>query len=252
MSAAGGLRFTAGGRTDPGPDRRPTGEERVNYDHFLLDAELGLMLVLDGGGNWSGPDGRARRGAEVIGQVVRSEPPTASPRSLIERAFRVAGETLRAELDEYGDYGTANVVLLLLRDGRVHVSWLGDSMAHRISGDAVTPLTKPHTLLNELLRRGEFTQEVVAKRDGEKWSRVLARFLGGELPDPLEVVSFASKAGERLILTTDGVHDVLPPDELLAACRSHPDPRACADHIVALALARGSRDNCTCAVIAIA
>jgi hypothetical protein len=39
-------------------------------------------------------------------------------------------------------------------------------------------------------------------------------------------------------------------EELLVACRAHPDPQECADHLVELALARGSRDNVTGVVLA--
>jgi serine/threonine protein phosphatase PrpC len=248
--SAAPLRWTASGRTDAGPG--VNGGERRNDDHLLIDFGLGLFAVLDGGGNWFGPDEPARRGAEVIHQVVRTEPATTSPQTLIEGAFRTAGESLRGQLDADGEFGTATVVLLLLRGACAHVSWLGDSMAYRTSGDEIETLTRPHTVLDELLRRGEFTQEVAAMRNADGWSRVLARFLGGELPDPLEVVSFTPQPGDHVILTTDGVHDVLPADELLATCRSHPEPQACADGIVALARERGSLDNCTCAVIAFA
>ena len=49
---------------------------------------------------------------------------------------------------------------------------------------------------------------------------------------------------------TDGVTGVVPEADLLEVCTSHPDPQACAEEVVNLALDRGSRDNCTCAVIA--
>jgi serine/threonine protein phosphatase PrpC len=167
---------------------------------------------------------------------------------LIDRAFRLAGETLRAELDEDGYYGTTYVILLLLRDGRAHISWLGDCLAHRISGAEIVLLAWPHTIREVMRRRGTLTAEL--EQQNPAVARVLLHFLGGELPDPLEVVSFTPDRGDRLILTTDGVHDVLPPSELFAACQSHPAPQACADRLVSLAIERGSRDNCTSVVIA--
>ena len=79
---------------------------------------------------------------------------------------------------------------------------------------------------------------------------VLVHSLGGTLPDPVEVPSFAPRPGDRLVLTTDGVDGVVEPAALAAACRAHPDPLACAEHLVQLALDGGSRDNATAVVIA--
>ncbi len=247
MSAAP-LRWTAGGRTDA--RRRPDGEESHNYDHLLLDTDLGLCMVLDSGGNWEGPDRRAVRAAEVIQQVVRDGLATTPPQVLAERAFRLAGETLRAELDEYGSYGTTMVVLLLLCSDQAHVSWLGSSMGYRLSGNDIEAITWPHTVLNDAIRSGQLTQEE-ARCQNPIFARVYCRYVGMcPFPEPLEVISFTPQRGERVILTTDGVHDVLSPADLLAACRLHPEPQACADRLVALARERGSRDNCTCLVIA--
>ncbi len=160
------------------------------------------------------------------------------------------GDTLLADLDEYGDYGTALVVLLLVRDGFAHISWLGDAMSHRVSGDDIESLTWPHTLLNDAIHSGQLTQEGT-QGFSPNLNRVLCRYLGvNPFPDPLEVISFTPESGDRLILTTDGVHDTLPPSRLLEVCRSHPEPQVCADRLVALALEQGSRDNRTCVVVA--
>jgi hypothetical protein len=54
----------------------------------------------------------------------------------------------------------------------------------------------------------------------------------------------------RLILTTDGVTNHIPADTILNACRDISDPATCAEAIIEHAIRAGSRDNCTCAVIA--
>ncbi|MFO0823502.1 MAG: protein phosphatase 2C domain-containing protein [Gemmataceae bacterium] len=221
-----------------------------NQDHLLVDLPLGLLMVLDGGGNWFGPEQRARRGAEVIEQVVHEGLATTPPQLLIENAFRVATETLLADLDEEGQPGgVAGVVLALIQYGQVHVSWLGDAMAHRVCGGKIEALTWSHSIPNVMLRNGTWTAEVAALR-GERFANVLCHYLGGELPKPLEVVSFAPNPGDRLILTTDGVHDLLLGSHFVTACQTHPETQACAVRLIELAREHGSRDNCTCVVIA--
>src|SRR5262249_29713739 len=149
---------------------------RANEDHLLIDTALGLFLVSDASGSWFAdfPSNAGRHGAGVIQRVVRERLETDEPRSLIERAFRVAGESLRALPEEEG--GAASVALALIRDGRAHISWLGDATAYRISGERVEALTWPHTLGHVMLRMGLFTEAVAQQHPG--YWRVLAYSLG--------------------------------------------------------------------------
>jgi PPM family protein phosphatase len=242
------LAFSVAGRTD-------AGRRTQNDDHLLIDAELGLFLVLDAGGSWSEMGGRASRvGAEVIQRVIREGlSPEIQPRLLIESAFRVVGESLRAEPDENGWYGASSVVLALYDSGWMYVSWLGDAMAHRVSNDVIEPLTWSHTLHNLFIRQGKLTEEAIQAIHGDKYRRIIGYCLGNEaLPDPFEVISFAPQPGDQLILTSNGVTDSIGLSDLLQTCQSHHEPQACADRIVELALERGSLHNCTCVVIAFA
>jgi len=233
------LAFRAGGRTEPGPYRE------ANDDYLLLNPELGLFAVFDAGGSWSEMGGRASRvSAEVVRRVIR-EGTDREPRELIERAFRTTTETLQTEPDDNGWCGGSSVSLVLLRSDRVFISWLGDAMAYRVRGDQIEPLTRAHTVWNEMVRRG-----TVQATASPRFQNVLMHVLGGQLPDPLEVVSFAPLPGDRLVLTTDGVTNHIPASTILNACRTISDPTTCAEAIIEHAIMAGSRDNCTCAVIA--
>ncbi len=241
MSADGRVPFRAGGRTEVGSN--PHRLEPVDY--LLLDPQLGLFLVLDAGGSWSELRGQSgRTAADAIQAVVADgRARDIEPSALIARAFRAANEALRAEIDENGWHGGASVTLALFRDGRVHVSWLGDTMAHRTTRDRIESLTQPHTLWNECLRQGDTPTN-------PNFRNALMYSLGAELADPLEVVSFPPQPGDRLILTTDGVTNHIPDNAILTTCQTISDPTTCAEAIIEHALMAGSRDNCTCAVIA--
>ena len=51
--------------------------------------------------------------------------------------------------------------------------------------------------------------------------------------------------GERLLLSTDGVHGVIDDGRLEQLVGDDDHPQAIAQNVVAAALTRGSRDNCT-------
>ena len=229
----------AGGRTDVGvhPNRQ------LNEDYLLVDCELGLFAVFDAGGNWAEIGGRVGPvSAEAIQRVIR-EGKGGEPRDLIKRAFREAEAAHRAEHDEIGWTGACSVVLALFHSDRVFLSWLGDTVAHRVTSAGIELLTQPHTLWDELVRRGH----TPTNPDHRK---LLLHVLGNELPDPLEIVSFVPQPGDRLVLATDGVTDHITPDTILNACRVISDPTTCAEAIIEHAIMAGSRDNCSCAVIA--
>ena len=56
------------------------------------------------------------------------------------------------------------------------------------------------------------------------------------------------RGGELLLLTTDGVHGVLDDERLEQLMLDSGDLQETAASLVAAALARGSRDNCTALV----
>jgi serine/threonine protein phosphatase PrpC len=64
----------------------------------------------------------------------------------------------------------------------------------------------------------------------------------------VHVAELPLTGGELLLLTTDGVHGVLDDRRIERMMLEDDDPRAIALAVIAAALARGSRDNCTAVV----
>jgi protein phosphatase len=221
-----------------------------NEDRVYLDPDYPFALVLDGMGGLAAGEIASRNGEEAIARALRTGLRAgAEPPGLIEEAL-CAGNTAVRTLGEFDrtlrNCGTT-VVLALWHRTRVYVSWLGDSPAFLISRKHVKKLTWDHDLRTALVRHGISA----AGAQDYRIDSVLLRYLGAEeSKEPIEVPSFTPRCGDRLVLATDGVTGVTPEPVLLEICRAHPDPHVCAEALVAGALERGSRDNCTCAVIA--
>lgn len=80
---------------------------------------------------------------------------------------------------------------------------------------------------------------------------MLYRFLGcSEMTEDAEVRPFHPRAGDRLVLASDGLTGFVTEADLLSGVRNYPDPQRWADRLVEMALERGSRDNVTCVVVA--
>src|SRR5438874_1132929 len=125
---------------------------------------------------------------------------------------------------------------------------LGDSRAYLIRGNRVEQLTVDHSVAQALVSSGALTME---EARSSPWQHVLHKFLGcAEMADGADVRPFTPQAGDRLLLASDGLTNHVSDEDLREGARKFPNPQAWADHLVPLALERGSKDNVTCVVVA--
>ncbi len=222
-----------------------------NEDRFVVDADNHLFLVADGMGGQEFGERASGMAAEIIPKVVhdklaaREEAGEAVRAALAEanKAIIDAGQTQAA-----GRRMGTTAVLALQQADRVFVAGLGDSRAYLIRGDRVEQLTVDHTVADALERNGTLTREQARQ---SPWKNVLYKFLGcAEMTDGAEVHPFSPRAGDRLLLASDGLTNFVSPDDLSAGAAEAPGPQKWAESLVQLALERGSKDNVTCIVVA--
>lgn len=142
--------------------------------------------------------------------------------------------------------GTTAVLAVQLAD-RVFVAGIGDSRAYLIREGRVEQLTIDHTVADALEQNGTLTHKQAQE---SPWKNVLYRFLGcAEMTEGAEVHPFTPHAGDILVLASDGLTGHVSPDDLREGPSHCRDPQCWADHLVELALKRGSKDNVTCVVV---
>ena len=135
--------------------------------------------------------------------------------------------------------GTTLTALLFAGDtvGLVHV---GDSRAYLLRDGSLQQLTKDETMAQALIDQGRLNPEEARFHPGQ--ALVLRALTGRELQPILETREV--KAGDRYLLCSDGVSDVLSPDALTGALLTE-DPQRCAYELIQLAMRAGTRDNVT-------
>lgn len=143
-----------------------------------------------------------------------------------------------------GGPDAVGVCAVALPAGGGEVAWAGDSAAWHWDGEQLERLTADATLAAYLSRAAGEHVPVHALAD------FVGITLGRAVPATARYVSIPP-AG-LLILTSDGVHDQMPPETIEALARRHSgDPQALADVLVAAARADadGYRDDATAVVI---
>jgi protein phosphatase len=139
-------------------------------------------------------------------------------------------------------------VLAVGQADQMYVAGLGDSRAYLVRNGAVEQLTVDHSIADALERSGTLTPE---QARNSPWRHVLYKFLGcAEMSDGPEVRPFSPRPGDRLILASDGLTNHVTDDDLILGARTFTDPQSWTEHLVRLALDRGSRDNVTCVIVA--
>ena len=130
-------------------------------------------------------------------------------------------------------------VVALSNEGSYVVANVGDSRTYLFRAGRLTQLTRDQSLVQELLDRGAITAEQA--REHPQRSVVLAALDGGERAEP-DIAVVAAEAGDRLLLCSDGLSDVVGDEDIATILGAHHRDEA-AQQLVSTALHRGGRDN---------
>jgi len=140
--------------------------------------------------------------------------------------------------------GTTLTVLLLTEQG-ARVAHIGDSRAYVLRDGILEQVTDDHSLVGEMVRNGEISLEEAA---GHPLRSVLSRALGTEPEVEIDLLEVDVRAGDTLLLCSDGLSGVVPHDKL-AELAGEDSPGGAAERLVKAALALGGPDNITALVI---
>jgi protein phosphatase len=240
------LHFTCAARTDVGIVRSG------NEDNYLMLADRGVFIVADGmGGHAAGEvasEMAVRITSHEIGSLRGLSDVEASDR--VSSAIRAANDAIfertLSEHDKRGMGTTATVLVLMPR--RYLIGQVGDSRAYLLRDGRLLQLTKDHSYVQEQVDAGLLTPDQARVHP---YSNVITRCVGAGsevLPD----IYFGSlRAGDILLLASDGLTGMLEDDQLVRILQSEGGPDAWVDRMVAEANYRGGLDNITAIVVRI-
>jgi protein phosphatase len=121
---------------------------------------------------------------------------------------------------------------------------VGDSRAYLMRSGELHLLTRDHTLVQELVDRGVVRPEDASTHP---FRHVLTRYLGGGKGDIVteEVQRISLADGDRLLLCTDGLTDMVDATAIGAILQSSASSDDACQALVDLALRKGGHDNVT-------
>jgi len=232
-----------------------------NEDSWLINEDLGLYVVCDGMGGHAGGETASRLAVqtverELLGARLRPDDPFAaeaklaeSPlagalREAIEGACAAVYRTSRVNPELQG-MGTTCIALLIHGDIAI-LGHVGDSRAYAVRDGEVAQLTEDHSLVNEQIRAGLLTPDEARH---SRLKNIITRSVGFEEDVLVDLLGFEVKPGDRYLLCSDGLSNLVDNDEIGAQLLRHDDPDRAARALIDLANERGGDDNITVIVI---
>lgn len=201
------------------------------------------LLVADGVGGGAAGEVASATTAYVVSSAGTS-PFEADPLVVLRAAVFSAQQQLALGIEEDElRSGMATTLTAVLGNGRTFaLAHLGDSRGYLFRGGSLQRLTHDHTFVQELVDAGKLTPEAAARHP---WRNVVMRTVHGDAHEHADLTPLNLRVGDRLLLATDGLTDLVPEHWLEAVLARHDDDAA-VQALLDGALHAGGRDNITC------
>ena len=227
-----------------------TGRVRSNNeDSAFIDPATGLAIVADGMGGHAGGHVASEVAVTVVADSMRRMDRRARiqedavVRALQDAVFAANDHILaKARQDpELFDMGTTLVACAFLAN-RVVTANVGDSRIYRIADGAIVQVSEDHSLVAERVKEGLLDPK---SEEARMLSNIVTRALGmDQVQVDITVEDLAP--GDTYLLCSDGLSDLVEPEEMAAAVTAHgADLQGACLALVDLANARGGPDNVT-------
>jgi serine/threonine protein phosphatase PrpC len=241
------FRLYAGGATHPGLQRSR------NEDYFSLDADLGLLVVADGVGGRVAGDVAAKLAVDTVHDALAEttwpDDACTDPDEMGKRlldAFTLAHRRVREHGQRHPrlEGMATTLVAAMALAGRLWIGHAGDSRAYLFRAGQLTRLTTDHSVAEDAVLRARLKPEVLAQLDPANLTR--AAGLGETLSADIRFEEL--RAGDTVLLCTDGVTSVLDETEIASILDEYHDPGAAASTLIDRANLGGGPDNSTAIV----
>ena len=216
-----------------------TGRQRsANEDSVFVRAPL--FVIADGMGGARAGEVASKTVVDAFDRPLPEAPPERVLRETIEGANRTVYSLARKDSNLSGMGTTTTAAILDERSDEVAIGHVGDSRAYRLRRGKLERLTRDHSLVEEMRRKGQLTE---AQAEDHPQRSIITRSVGPEPEVEVDLQTVPAQAGDIFLLCSDGLTTMLDDEHierLLTRATSMPNAvRALVDE----ANRAGGRDN---------
>lgn len=233
----------------------PGRRRAANEDSHCARPDLGLFVVADGMGGHAAGEVASRLAVEAIeSTIVSGEFSPAGTRDMsdaeqrLHAAFDHASRCIVSETTQHPrlrGMATTASALLVTGDGWA-IGHVGDSRVYLWRDGVLQQLTRDHSWVAEQVQLGVLTPEDARQHP---WRNVVTRALSGAEVPAVDFAPFAPQSGDRLLLSSDGLHGVVSDETIGEILGTNESLDAVCQQLIDAANAAGGPDNITSLVV---
>jgi protein phosphatase len=220
-----------------------------NEDSAIALPELDLFAVADGMGGHVAGEVASNVAIQTVIDAVQSSSSAENvgdEESLLAAAICAANDSVVREAEARNLLGMGTTLTVARIRGRTAViSHVGDTRAYLVTRDEIRQLTTDHTVVALLVAAGKVAAEDAHIHPG---GHVLTRAIGTQATIEPENTNARIPTGSRLLLSSDGLHDVIS-DAQIHALATQSDLAAAARALIDAANREGGPDNITALLV---
>lgn len=221
--------------------RTDTGRQRnANEDSYLTRGPL--FVVADGMGGAQAGEVASKAAAESFDRELPPAAPERILRETIETANRAIHEQARKDPELAGMGTTTTAAILDAEAEEVAIGHVGDSRAYRLRGSRLEQLTRDHSLVEEMRRKGQLTD---AQAEDHPQRSIITRALGPEPEVEVDLQTVPAQPGDVFLICSDGLTTMLSDEQIAGLLTRATSLQSAVRALVDEANRAGGRDNIT-------
>lgn len=203
-------------------------------------SDVVIIAVADGMGGHDRGEVAARIAIDTL--LTRfAEADTDDPVLLLKQAYRTANQAIYDDGSAKGEHNLMGTTLVtaVIRGEDLTVGNVGDSRAYLARAGRLNQVTADHSLVAEQVRMGAMTED---EARGSTHKNIITRAIGHRERVEVDIFEIKLLPEDRLLLSSDGIHDVLDESEMIEVLTSN-EPQEASRELISRALRAGSSDN---------
>jgi PPM family protein phosphatase len=246
--------ITAAGKSDIGCKRS------TNEDRILVDLDHAVFVLADGMGGERCGDRAAEIATSTLGQCFDSPLDTSSTdgapqpgkiartRNLMARAIQLANERVYGESVSFPECAGMGCTLsaMAMAGNSIIIGHVGDSRAYLYRNSTLSQLTRDDSIVANLIANGEIT---ASEARSHPMRNRLTQSVGFSKTVTVQLLEVTLSPGDRLLLTSDGVHGVIGDTGIQEVLASADPPETTAQNLIQAVRAQGAPDNTSSIVV---
>ncbi len=251
------VEVSAGVVSHEGQQRRSNEDSVIALDLGAPGKPEGLQLyaVADGAGGMAAGELASRLTVRAVKHSLAGSVADAVPGASddpyaewLAAAVRAANFLVHLQADKDRQRMASTLVMALIEGDQVHIASVGDSRAYLVDEYGLRQITRDHSAAQELLSAGLITTDQVKDHP---FGHVLTRAIGPEEDVEPDLFTEQVHSGDRVLLCTDGLTNMVSEEEIWRIVRNAPDSQTAAQELIDAANRAGGKDNITAVVVEI-